>query len=147
MSFLNWSSFWRHHSPVCYQEVMWCDSGYLVHNSLMMETEMNFSFLECNGYNFVHKYQLSGGTCLICLTRGTVKRSLNLESAGDISAFLPNCMVLYPKVMSDSLTHSLTVVRTSSTAQRHIWSLTHCEWCSCSKIVSIVVAMEALNPE
>lgn len=146
MSFLNWSSFWRHHSPVSYQEVIWCDSGYPVHNSLMMETEMNFSFLECYGYSLVHDYQLSGGICPICLNNGRVKRSLNLESAGNISAFLPDCMVLYRKVLSVSFIHLLTVVRTSSIAQRQIWSPTHWEWCTYSKIVSLVVAMEALNP-
>ena len=146
MSFLNWSSFWRYDSPVYYREVIWCDSGYPVHNSLMMETEMNFSFLECNVYSLVHKYQLSGGTCLICLNSGRVKRSLNLESAGNISAFLPNCVVLYPKVLSDALTDLVTVVRISSTAQRQICSPTYWEWCSSSNIVSLVVGVETLNP-
>ena len=86
--------------------MVWYDSGYPVHKSVMMETKINFSFLECNGYSLVHKYQLSGGTCLICLHSGRVKRSLNVESAGNISAFLPNCVVLYRKVLSDSLTHN-----------------------------------------
>ena len=64
---------------------------------------MNYSFFECDGCSLVHKYQLSGGTCLICLNSERVKRSLNVESAGKIGACLPNCMILYHKIF---LTHS-----------------------------------------
>jgi hypothetical protein len=52
MSFVNISSFCRHHIPAYHQETRRCDSGYTVHNFLMMETEMNYSFLECDAVQF-----------------------------------------------------------------------------------------------
>jgi len=68
-----------------------------------------------------------------------------LESAGNIGACLSNCMVLYLKILCDSLTCLLTVVRP---LHKDKFGLQHIgNDAAVQKIVSLVVAMEAVNPE